>query len=75
MGIIISLLKNLPRDSEARLRFINKFIENDYEKMDRLLEMREIYETKAESVSREIEEEKEVFAIFFFFLSIYFFYH
>ena len=61
MGIIVSLLKNLSRDNEARIRLINKFIENDYEKVDRLLEMREIYETRAENVNKEIEEEKEVF--------------
>jgi len=40
------------------LRFINKFIENNYEKVDRLLEMRETYESRAESVNKEIEEEK-----------------
>ena len=60
MGIIISLLKNFPRESEARMRFISKFIENDYEKVDRLLEMRESYEAKVENVNREIEEDKEV---------------
>ncbi|GBB94760.1 hypothetical protein RclHR1_02410006 [Rhizophagus clarus] len=59
MGIIISLLKNLPRDSESRMRLINKFIENNYEKMDRLLEIRENYETKVENVNKEIEKERE----------------
>ncbi|RIA90269.1 Catenin-beta-like protein [Glomus cerebriforme] len=59
MGIIVSLLKNLPLDSEDRMRLINKFIENNYEKVDRLLEMRESYEAKVESVNKEIEEEKE----------------
>jgi beta-catenin-like protein 1 len=42
------------------MRFINKFIESDYEKVDRLLEMRESYEAKVESVNKEMEEEKEV---------------
>ncbi|CAG8622657.1 11207_t:CDS:10, partial [Funneliformis caledonium] len=59
MGIIVSLLKSLPRDSEARMRLINKFIENDYEKVDRLLEMRESYEAKVAIINKEIEEEKE----------------
>ncbi|EXX77513.1 hypothetical protein RirG_023090 [Rhizophagus irregularis DAOM 197198w] len=59
MGIIISLLKNLPPDSEARMRLINKFIEDNYEKVDRLLEIRESYEAKVENVNKEIEEEKE----------------
>ncbi|CAI2164326.1 3851_t:CDS:10 [Funneliformis geosporum] len=58
MGIIVSLLKNLPRDIEARMRLINKFIENDYEKVDRLLEMRESYEAKVANINKEIEEEK-----------------
>lgn len=65
MGIIISLLKNLPPDSEARMRLINKFIEDNYEKVDRLLEIRESYEAKVENVNKEIEEEKEVHAIIF----------
>lgn len=65
MGIIVSLLKNLPHDSEARMRLINKFIETNYEKVDRLLEIRESYEAKVENVNKEIEGEKEVHAIIF----------
>ncbi|CAG8835709.1 35938_t:CDS:2, partial [Racocetra persica] len=59
IGIIVSLLKNLPQNSEHRLRLFGKFIENDLEKVDRLLEMRENYEFKVSTVDKEIEEEKE----------------
>ncbi|CAG8513996.1 20319_t:CDS:10, partial [Gigaspora rosea] len=59
IGIIVSLLKNLPQNSEHRLRLFNKFIENDLEKVDRLLEMREAYELKVSVVDKEIEEEKK----------------
>ncbi|CAB5194123.1 unnamed protein product [Rhizophagus irregularis] len=41
------------------MRLINKFIEDNYEKVDRLLEIRESYEAKVENVNKEIEEEKE----------------
>ncbi|KAF0536947.1 DUF1716-domain-containing protein [Gigaspora margarita] len=59
IGIIVSLLKNLPQNSEHRLRLFNKFLENDLEKVDRLLEMREAYELKVSVVDKEIEEEKK----------------
>ncbi|KAG9299218.1 hypothetical protein G9A89_013866 [Geosiphon pyriformis] len=59
IGIIVSLLKNLPKYSENRLRLVQKFSENDYEKVDRLLEMRENYEVKVAIVDREIEERKK----------------
>ncbi|CAG8449035.1 9177_t:CDS:10 [Dentiscutata heterogama] len=60
IGIIVSLLKSLPQNSEHRLRLFNKFLENDLEKVDRLLEMRETYELKVSTVDKEIEEEKEI---------------
>ncbi|CAG8478240.1 13480_t:CDS:10, partial [Acaulospora colombiana] len=59
ISIIVSLLKNLPLESEHRLRLIGKFIENDFEKVDRLLEMRESYESRVAVVDKEIEKEKE----------------
>ncbi|CAG8598044.1 17039_t:CDS:10 [Acaulospora morrowiae] len=59
IGIIVSLLKNLPNESEHRLRLVGKFIESDYEKVDRLLEMREGYESRVSAVDMEIEKEKE----------------
>ena len=56
----MSLFKIIPQDSEHRLRLVAKFIENDYEKVDRLLEMRENYEAKVSIVDREIKARKQV---------------
>ncbi|KAI7859083.1 Catenin-beta-like protein [Circinella umbellata] len=59
MCIILSLMRNLSRDDVQRLRLIKKFTEDDYEKVDRLLEMKDLYETKDQRVKTEIEKEKE----------------
>ncbi|CAG8520790.1 11599_t:CDS:10 [Diversispora eburnea] len=61
IGIIVSLLKNLSPGSDHRSRLINKFTESEFEKVDRLLEMRENYEHKVEIIDKEIEEEKKAF--------------
>jgi hypothetical protein len=54
------LFTNLASDTPARIRLIAKFIEADYEKVDRLLEMREVAETKLRVVNREIAAERRV---------------
>ncbi|KAL1921927.1 uncharacterized protein VTP21DRAFT_10569 [Calcarisporiella thermophila] len=59
MCIIISLLKNLTPGGEARTRLINKFIENNYEKVERLVAIRAGYNARVAVVDREIEREKE----------------
>ncbi|CAG8537622.1 13610_t:CDS:10 [Ambispora leptoticha] len=59
LGIIVSLIKNLPVDSDHRLRLVQKFTENDYEKVDRLLELRENYEIRVSIIDQEIEEKKQ----------------
>jgi beta-catenin-like protein 1 len=60
LGILVSLFTNLASDTPARIRLIAKFIEADYEKVDRLLEMREVAETKLRAVNREITAERRV---------------
>lgn len=40
LGILVSLLNHLASDSKERFRLLKKFVENDYEKVDRLLEIR-----------------------------------
>ncbi|GFZ44825.1 hypothetical protein JCM24511_02551 [Saitozyma sp. JCM 24511] len=60
LGILVSLFTNLASDTPARIRLIAKFIEADYEKVDRLLEMREVAETKLRAVNREIAAERRV---------------
>ena len=60
IGIIVSLIKNLPFNGDYRLRLLSKFIENDYEKVNRLLELRDSYEAKVAIVDREITRTKQV---------------
>ena len=60
LGILVSLFTNLESDTPPRIRIIAKFIENDYEKVDRLLEMREGAENRLRPVEREIAMEKRV---------------
>ncbi|EFP91599.2 hypothetical protein PGT21_034623 [Puccinia graminis f. sp. tritici] len=41
LGIIVSLFFNLESDTQLRLRLLTKFVEESYEKVDRLIEIRE----------------------------------
>lgn len=59
-GILSSLLTNLPAESPARLRLLTKFVEGTYEKVDRLLELREDTVRRQEIVEEEIEQERKV---------------
>ncbi|KAI8365389.1 Catenin-beta-like protein [Radiomyces spectabilis] len=59
MCIILSLMRNLSQDDLQRIRLIRKFIDDDYEKVDRLVEMKEQYEARDQRVLAEIEEEKK----------------
>jgi beta-catenin-like protein 1 len=60
LGIISSLLSNLASDSSLRLRLLAKFVENNYEKVDKLLEVRDIANNRLKIVEAEIEQEKKV---------------
>ena len=60
LGIVSSLLSNLPSDSPARIRLLAKFVENNYEKAEKLLEIRDAAQTRLKSVEKEIEQEKKV---------------
>jgi beta-catenin-like protein 1 len=60
LGILVSLFTNLESDTPPRIRLLAKFVENDYEKVERLLEMREAAESKLRSVDRDIATERKV---------------
>lgn len=60
LGILVSLFTNLESDTPPRIRLLAKFVENDYEKVERLLEMREAAEGKLRSVDRDITSERQV---------------
>ncbi|KAF8591532.1 DUF1716-domain-containing protein [Ramaria rubella] len=58
LGILSSLFSNLESESPARVRLLTKFVEGTYEKVDRLLEIRENSEARLRTVEQEIEEER-----------------
>lgn len=58
LGIISSLLTNLPSDTPERIRLLTKFVENNYEKVDKLLDIRESACTRLSATDKEIERDK-----------------
>ncbi|KAH8830938.1 Catenin-beta-like protein [Flagelloscypha sp. PMI_526] len=59
LGIISSLLSNLASESPARIRLLAKFVESEYEKVDKLLDIRDSARSRLKAVEREIEQEKK----------------
>ena len=60
LSILVSLFTNLESDTPARIRLIAKFIEGEYEKVDRLLEMREVAINRLKPAEKEIQMERKV---------------
>ncbi|GAA5864687.1 hypothetical protein JCM1840_002201 [Sporobolomyces johnsonii] len=61
LSIFSSLFTSLPSDSQPRTRLLAKFVENDYEKLDRLAEVREELEARiAKGVDQRLIEEMEM---------------
>lgn len=60
LGILSSLFSNLASDSPARIRLLTKFVEGNYEKVDKLLEIRDNSENRLKVVDAEINVEKQV---------------
>ncbi|KAK6539318.1 hypothetical protein TWF694_009551 [Orbilia ellipsospora] len=58
LGIFASLLRNLPADSAPRIRTLAKFVEKDYEKLDKIMALRADYSQRVSLVDREIAEER-----------------
>ncbi|KAI0832413.1 DUF1716-domain-containing protein [Trametes gibbosa] len=59
LGIVSSLLSNLASDSPARIRLLAKFVEADYEKPEKLLEIRDAAQGRLKATEKEIEEEEK----------------
>ncbi|KAI8084798.1 Catenin-beta-like protein [Halteromyces radiatus] len=57
--IILSMLRHLSCDDIQRLRLLNKFTEDDYEKVDRLVEMKQYYEERDQQVRKAIQRDIE----------------
>lgn len=65
LGIIASLFSNLASDTMPRDRLLAKFVENNYEKVDRLLEIRENAEARLKLADEEIKQEQSACALSF----------
>ena len=59
LGILASMLRSLPGDSAPRIRLLAKFVENDYEKIGRLVRLRREYASKLSAVDDEIEDQRK----------------
>ncbi|KAG2013629.1 hypothetical protein CC2G_010514 [Coprinopsis cinerea AmutBmut pab1-1] len=59
LGIISSLLSNLESESINRIRLLAKFVENNYEKVDKLLDIREAARSRLSQTDKDIAQEKE----------------
>lgn len=57
---MLSLLRHLTQEDVQRMRVLLKFTEDDCEKVDRLVEMKEQYENRDEAVKQELEDAKAV---------------
>jgi len=58
LSIVSSLFTNLASESPARIRLLAKFVENNYEKVDKLLEIRETAQKRLTDTEADIEREK-----------------
>lgn len=64
LGILSSLFTNLDSESPARVRLLTKFVEGNYEKVDKLLEIREGAQGRLKGVDTDIDRERKVCLIF-----------
>ncbi|KAJ6536620.1 Catenin-beta-like protein [Mycena sp. CBHHK59/15] len=59
LGILSSLFSNIPSDSPVRIRLLAKFVEGNYEKVDKLLEIRDNAKNRLRLIDSDIETEKK----------------
>lgn len=59
LGIFASLLRLLPGGSAARIRTLAKFMEKDYEKIEKLIKLRREYAVRVSPVEQVIEKERK----------------
>ncbi|KAL2010933.1 hypothetical protein VTN00DRAFT_3651 [Thermoascus crustaceus] len=63
LGIFSSLLRLLPGGSAPRIRTLAKFMEKDYEKIERLIKLRRDYASRLAPVEQAIEREKKALSL------------
>lgn len=59
LGVFASLLRQLPSESAARIRTLAKFMEKQYEKVERLVRLRGEYRAKLARADARIEQERQ----------------
>lgn len=59
LGIFASLLRLLPGGSAPRIRALAKFMEKDYEKIEKLIKLRRDYASRVTPVEQAIEKERK----------------
>lgn len=59
LGIFSSLLRLLPGQSASRIRTLAKFVEKNYEKIGKLMQLRREYSAKMTSVEESIQEDTQ----------------
>ncbi|KAJ7591031.1 Catenin-beta-like protein [Mycena floridula] len=62
LGILSSFFSNIASDSPERIRLLAKFVENSYEKVDKLLDIRETARSRLALADAEIAEERKAMA-------------
>lgn len=60
LGIISSLFTHLASDSRGRVRLLAKFVEGDYEKVDRLIELRDAAQSRLRMTDLELDADRQV---------------
>ena len=53
------MLRSLPGESTARIRLLGKFVEKDYEKIGRLVQLRREYASRLDVVDQNAEKERQ----------------
>lgn len=62
LGIMSSMLSTLASETPARIRLLTKFVEKDYEKVERLLEIRNEAQARLKATEKKIAREKQSMA-------------
>jgi beta-catenin-like protein 1 len=62
LGIFASMLRSLPGESAPRIRLLGKFMEKDYEKIDRLFQLRREYTSRLSAVDNQISAERKTYS-------------
>ncbi|KAF2276985.1 DUF1716-domain-containing protein [Westerdykella ornata] len=59
LGIFASLLRSLPGETDARFRVLAKFLEKDYEKINKLVTLRRDYVSRVSAFDARMQEQKK----------------